>query len=97
MEIFAVLGVIVMAVVGIGVFSLWNGYVLTVLWRWFMVPVFNLPILSLPVAIGISLVIGLLTQQYQSIPEDDRFKPFVYSILVPFVALAMGWIVHLFM
>lgn len=37
--------------------TIYNGAVLTLLWRWFAVPVFGLPELSIPAAIGIILIL----------------------------------------
>lgn len=37
-----------------------SGYVLSVLWGWFIVPTFGLPLLTIPVAIGVMLVVAYL-------------------------------------
>lgn len=50
-----------------------NGFMLKVLWSWFAVPVFNLPALTIPQAMGLCLVIGLLTRQYTI--KDERKPP----------------------
>jgi len=79
-----------------------NGWVLSLLWRWFLVP-FDFPVLSIPQAIGISLVIGFLTHQ---VPhkhcKDDRSKDDKLTdsiaenaafLVFPLFALGVGWIV----
>lgn len=40
---------------------IFNAYVLTVLWGWFVVPVFHLAALTLPLAIGLKMVGWVLT------------------------------------
>ena len=68
MDIMGVVIVVVLIAVmlafiaGIMVVScLLRGWVLSILWRWFMVPTLGLPALSVPQAIGIALVVGMLT------------------------------------
>ena len=59
----ACVGLLVLAVVAIVVGAVMNGYVLSVLWGWFVVPVFSVPPLSIATAIGLSLAIGMLVKQ----------------------------------
>jgi hypothetical protein len=46
-----------------------NGWVLAMMWGWFVVPTFNLSQISIPEAIGISLIIYFLIMH-----SDVRFK-----------------------
>ena len=99
-----VLLTVVGAIVSIAVGAIWKGFVLSVLWRWFMVPIFGLPELSLVVAIGVGLVISFLTYQHIEIEpaEEESFgyrfgKALFAAIFYPAIALFFGWIVHLFM
>lgn len=99
----AILGGFVLVVALMVVSAICNGYALSVLWGWFIVPVFNLPQLSIPVAIGVALVVGYLTKQEtnSSDTEDKSFgelmaKGFAISIAKPAVALLFGWVVHFF-
>ena len=43
---------------------LYIGFVFSRLWAWFIVPVFNLPALTVMQAVGINIVVGLLTSGY---------------------------------
>lgn len=79
-----------------------GGWVLTVLWGWFIVPTFHLPWLGIVSAIGINLVVRFLTFQVIDIkpPERTTGERWAYSIAVglsPLVSLGAGWVVHLFM
>jgi hypothetical protein len=83
--------------------SMWKGYVLTVLWAWFVVPTFGLPALAIAPAIGLAMVVSFLTHQSDAIkePEGDfaeRLAKSVSLVLVmPALVLGVGWVVHQFM
>lgn len=84
--------------------SVWRGYVLTILWVWFVVPVFHLPALGIVTAIGISLVVSFLTHQHRpENPADTRGagekfgESIVFALLWPAMTLLIGWAVHLFL
>lgn len=110
MRVLAALG----GIVGLGILmvasSIFNGYVLSVLWGWFIVPTFGVPPLGIVPAIGIALIVNYLTQRTKPIykEKDDceekekiTGKQITYcvglAILRPSFALFLGWIVHLFM
>lgn len=104
MKALAVLGGIVGVVTLMVVGAVLNGYALSVLWGWFVVPTFGAPPLLIVPAIGISLVVSYLTHQMpNSKDEDDRaFGQMVahrtgITIGKPLFALFFGWIIHLFM
>src|SRR3989344_254836 len=106
--VIVVVGLVVGMLVLIGgimvVATLLRGYVLSVLWRWFMVPTLGLPALSVAQAIGIALVVGMLTHQSQHYyPEDKDEKTsnkvvrIIEPFLTPFVILLIGWVVRQYM
>ena len=103
MTALAVLGGVV-GVTSLMVFSsIFNGYALSVLWGWFVVPTFGAPALDVVPAIGIALVVGYMTHQMREKKKDEQsFKQMIahgtaYAVLKPSFALFTGWIVHLFM
>lgn len=78
--------------------SIYNGWALSTLWGWFVVPFFHLPPISIPQAIGISLIITLLTHQYKDVQEKERegwqkAVPLISVLSVPVVSVFIGWIV----
>lgn len=77
--------------------SIWNGFTLSILWGWFVVPVFGVPPLRIPFAIGISLIVGYLTHQTRK-SEDEPETGFIiiFGLLKPALALLIGWIVTWF-
>lgn len=72
---------------------IWSGFVLSYLWLWFIVPVFNAPPLSIPFAIGFSLVFGFINNSIKNKDDDlsdesiikallsDSFKPAIYLLI----------------
>lgn len=88
----------------IAVQAILNGWVLSHLWRWFFVPVLDLPAIGIAQAIGISLVVGYLTHQ---IPKETTYEAnksktekFLEAVLMgvirPLFALLIGFIVKIF-
>ncbi|PIT88095.1 MAG: hypothetical protein COU29_03720 [Candidatus Magasanikbacteria bacterium CG10_big_fil_rev_8_21_14_0_10_36_32] len=96
------LGVVLLLALG----TIISGFVLSMLWGWFIVPVFGLPELSIVAAVGISLTVRYLTYQEKDENDDKKktdritsekviliLKPFVTPLLI----LLFGYIIHLFM
>jgi hypothetical protein len=71
-----------------------DGWVLKTLWGWFVVPRFSLAPLNITSAIGLSLVIGLVTYQYNG--HDSSKERVAWSVAMPVLLLVVGWCVHLF-
>ena len=81
-----------------------TGFVLSVLWRWFIIPIFSLPPLSIPQATGIAIIVEFLTTyQDQRQGEDDKgltekiIKSLFYAICYPMIILGLGWVIQLFL
>jgi hypothetical protein len=78
---------------------LWNGYVLSVIWGWFIVPTFGLHALGVVPAIGVCLVMSFLTHQYSPPCKEEKtgFSQLMHSIgyiaARPLLTLLAGWIV----
>lgn len=87
--------------------AIWSGFVLSVLWGWFVVPTFEgAPALGIPAAIGIAAVVRYLTNdtRWREEDRDDgnlRTERIIRSIsmmvTVPLLTLIFGYVVHLFM
>jgi len=77
-----------------------KGLVLVKLWSWFIVPVFGLPILSTPQAIGISLVIQYFVGVNNGTKDntrEEKVKGIINLFLMPIIALLLGFVVKLFL
>lgn len=69
-----------------------HGFVFSVLWGWFAAPLFGLPAITIPQAIGLSLVLSASRIAVKS-QESDGWTMW----LSPFLALAIGWVVKSFL
>ena len=86
------------AITAIVILTLLRGLVIVKLWAWFLVTTFALPVLNIPQAIGVGLVMSFLTIHEHPEPDETGvgyviMRGCAYSLL----SLFMGWIVHLFM
>lgn len=78
------------------------GMATSALWKWFIVPVFGLPTLSLAEAIGIVILLELLTQRQQHKPKDQHIVSYVAQLTwdvfsTPLLLVFIGYVVHQFM
>lgn len=67
-----------------------RGFVLTVLWGWFAVPVFGLPALGIAPALGLTVLLNYLLNHKR---EAQTLGGIFDGALA---ALGVGWVIHLF-
>lgn len=103
--VLAVLGAVGLAALAIAFGALIDGFVLSTLWGWLIVPL-GLPPLSLVAAMGVSLVVSYVTYHYRA---DDCFKDprrtarerMVHSLAIlvtrPVLVLFFGWVIKQFL
>lgn len=95
----AVLGCIGLVAVSF-VSSIWNGYVLSILWGWFIVSALKVQPISIALAIGIAMTVKFMTYQYNGNDENgsmkSAMKATVFAIAYPLLALVAGYVVHSF-
>lgn len=82
--------------------SILNGWALSKLWLWFIVSTFDIRALSIPQAIGLSLVIAYLAHQHSSTEKKEEYwkqllELFKLATFKPLFALAFGAIVKLWL
>lgn len=81
--------------------AMWRGYVLSILWLWFVVPLFGLPPLGVVTAIGLCLVVGMFSSTTHC--DDNRsaiekvITPILQAAIAPALALFIGSIVRGFL
>jgi hypothetical protein len=85
--------------------SVVEGYVLSILWRWFVIDTFgaSIPQISVAQAIGLALVMNLLIDHTSSSNSDSSSSPVEIlllglglSLLKAGVALFWGWVIYQF-
>lgn len=79
--------------------SLSWGFVVLKFWGWFMLPVFpQLPHIVFPQAVGLAFFIGLFHNHTISRPitEEDKHRAHGVALIVPWVTVLIGYVIHLF-
>ena len=87
--LFAVLGILFVA-------TALRGFVLATLWGWFVVPVFQVPPVSVAKACGLALVVTLLTQGVSKKDEDPVAafqRAAVSAFIFPLFVLLIGRVI----
>lgn len=91
----ACIGVAVGAVAVLAISAIVNGMALVLLWKWFVVTQFGLEPLSIPVAIGLSMLISMMAGSRSN--SDNGFaEQALGSILSSIFAMIIGYIVFQF-
>ena len=97
-----VMGLLALSAIWLVVGAVLRGWVISIMWKWFIVTAFGLPALSVVAAIGVSLVVSTMTYQY-IYTEDNRSDStkiagaLGVTIGAPLLILAMGWVVKQFL
>ena len=82
--------------------AIYSGYVLSVMWDWFIVSHFGLKAIPIPIAIGLGLIISFMTKQDTDKESNDKsltdvlIKGFVMALFKPTIFLFLGWVVTFF-
>lgn len=92
MAFVAGLGILVFLVLA----SVVRGFVLSIMWSWFLVPL-GVPAISIPLAIGISMLVAMLTNHDAQTNKRGIGEAISIALIGPFVVLALAWVVTLFM
>ena len=71
-----------------------EGIAVMYLWRWYVVPVFGLPALSIVQALGISIIVGCVTHQTNTQPSKVEPKAVLVAVFNPLAYLACGWLLR---
>jgi hypothetical protein len=78
-----------------------SGWGLSKLWLWFIVPTFNAPLLKIPEAIGVSMVVTYMISVPTKSKEESFLKAFVLAFVFctfkPLIALLFGSIIRMWM
>ena len=98
----AIVSIIVIPV-GLGILAL-DAWVATYLWQWFVHPIFHLPLLGVPAAMGIILTWRLFRGQIStySKPSDDQtpaekeqnLVQLFSNLISPLAVLGLGWLIQ---
>jgi hypothetical protein len=70
-----------------------QGWILAIMWKWFVIPTFHLPALSIPAAMGLTLIVAMLWNPKFG-DEKDIVNQIWVSYAIPVVCLIFGWLIH---
>lgn len=81
--------------------TIYKGWAISILWKWFLVPLGLNPI-SIVLAIGVGLIISFLTYQYDFVshnkePREILVEATVGSYVLTTIFLVLGFVVSLFL
>jgi hypothetical protein len=76
--------------------GVYDGFVVWVLWGWFVVPL-GVPQIGVAWAIGVSVLVGVLAPTPPPAPDGKRTDHFAAVAFKPALALLIGWIAKQFM
>ena len=96
-SILALIFLIIPAVIGLAIL---RGWTISILWEWFVVP-FGLPVLGIAHAIGIAILVSLLTHPYDAKKDDRETQDATVQIITQAITclctLGIGKIVTMYM
>lgn len=98
-DVFGCIGLVVSTLVVLVIAAILNGWALATLWLWFVVPLFGLPALTVPYAVGLGLIVNFLTYQDTNNKKEGQevFDAVITAIAVlvsrPLFAVLFGWVV----
>jgi len=91
------IGKIVSALVIVIVSVFLSGWALSTAWGWIIVPGFSVSPISIPVAMGVALIIRFTTMQSASSEKTvDMWATMVQSIVIPLIFVGLSWCVKFF-
>lgn len=68
-----------------------DGLAMMLLWRWFVASTFGFPAITFTTAMGLSIMASLLTHHYIPTSRKQKEEALAVSILVPLLAIVIGW------
>lgn len=74
-----------------------RGFALSVLWGWFVAPVFGVPELGIAQSLGLAVLLGLFLPNAAKSEEKSTAAAWSAILLGPLSAILIGWIITLFL
>ena len=83
--------------------SIAGGWALSIMWGWFVVPLFSVPALGIAQAVGLMCVVGMVFPKSTANSDGKKkdsitviVESFVLAFVAPFISVGIGWIVYQF-
>lgn len=71
----------------------WNAWGLSVLWGWFVTPLFGLPVPLLWQIVGLLLFVHYALRKYDPNDGEKWAEKFMSGIFFPPLAVGIGWVI----
>lgn len=86
---------VIYSVIALGILALlvFQGFVVSSLWGWFVVPL-GMPAIGTWHGLGLALLLALVTHQFTRVPESEVMQQMSHEISRPFLAWGIGAVVH---
>lgn len=85
------------AIAAVTALAIWDGFVGSVVWNWFIPKTFGLPTITIAQAIGICLVAEVISgSSAKVLDENDLAEAIVIHVMVGIMALIIGFFTQLF-
>jgi hypothetical protein len=82
-----------------GIISIVEGWVISIMWRWFVAPVTGWPAISIWTAAGLSLLIGIVrydpfraVREHHENDVEDYIAAAIFLVMTDLLGLGIGWI-----
>lgn len=72
-----------------------QGWAISTLWGWFIVPL-GVPAIGIASAIGIAITFSVLRYSHNKTDEGDKWERMARLVLTPVIAVCLGWIAKQF-
>lgn len=102
-EVFSLIGLLVSLPLLLGLGAVLNGWALSLMWAWFIIPVFSLPSISIGQAIGIGMIASFVTWQQQAedkTKDEDALVTFFRCVFLiifrPLITVGIAYLVKQF-
>lgn len=74
-----------------------GGWIISILWSWYVVPTFGIKCITVPQAIGVDLIVTYMTWHGWKADDSGFWTVFFKAYIVkPGSVLFIGWVVHRF-
>lgn len=85
----------ILAIASIPLLFIEQGWAISTLWGWFLVPL-GVPAIGIAASIGIAITLSVLVSRYRKTDDDDKWGVLLYAFVRPLVLVFIGWIVKQF-
>ena len=86
-------GILIALLASIVPLTIMNGFFVATVWNWIAVPAFGAPVLTIPTAIGLTLLVTVLngSNVLRPQPKDERSPTLIFVTLTVYYAVILAF------